>query len=185
MCHLAAAIVFIMIVCHVFSFFFLSLLPKEEIFSDVLVCVCKSTFFSSPPALLGHTVKDGNSLFHFRSKFSNEKFVHPKGWSWQSLIFRLLFCIFFFILENRTLPALFCLLSGAPQLPTHTATIDYHTVHVEIFLIVRSQSSFVSYRVRCDPTEKKSCRDRFLSLFVSLCVRSLVTRGYSTAQTQR
>jgi hypothetical protein len=42
-----------------------------------------------------------------------------------------------------------------PAPHTHTATIDYHTVHVEIFLIVRSQSSFVSYRVRCDPTEKK------------------------------
>lgn len=80
------------------------------------------------------------------------------------------FLYFFFILENRTLPALFCLLSGAPQLPTHTRPPLTITVHVEIFLIVRSQSSFVSYRVRCDPTEKKS-RDRFLYSFLCVCVR--------------
>lgn len=145
-----------MIVCHVFSFF-LSPAKRRNILWRFGVCVCKSNSWTFFFPLLGHTVKDGNSLFLFRSKFSNEKFVHPEGWSWQSLIFRLLFCIFvfFFILENRTLPALFCLLSGAPQLPTHTRPPLTITVHVEIFLIVRSQSSFVSYRVRCDPTEKK------------------------------
>jgi hypothetical protein len=109
-----------MIVCHVFSFF-LSPAKIRNILWRFGVCVCKSNSWTFFFPLLGHTVKDGNSLFLFRSKFSNEKFVHPEGWSWQSLIFRLLFCIFVFFLFWKTghCPPFFACYQVPPSSP-HT-----------------------------------------------------------------
>ena len=88
----------------------------------------------------------------------------PKGWSWQSHTHIRLCCCFSYFKTGHCPPFFACYLV-ALQHPTRLP-ISAELVHVEIFLIVRSQSSFVSYRVRCD---------RPFFSFVCVC---FVTRGY-------